>query len=187
MRVEIRNYYDDWMGVKEEALTTIKKNTGKYPDSEWKRGMLLAEHSPIRVGMLRIKIFDIPAWVATHLARHHIGVEKFVSTQRSDRTGVNRDNLPQGALVDMALHLNFQAVINISRKRLCTKASPETREVWQAVLEAIKAYEPELYEASVRECIYRGFCPELSCCGYTSSEQYQEELKQYRRKETKNK
>lgn len=187
MRVEVKDYRDDWMGIKEEALTTIKKNKGKYPDPNWKKGMLLAEHSPVRVGMLRIKVFNIPSWVATHLVRHHVGVEKFVSTQRSDRTGVDRNALPQGALVDISFHMNFQAIINISRKRLCTKASPETREVWQAILEAIKEYEPELYEVAARECVYRGFCPELECCGYANSKQYQEELKQYRRKEVESK
>lgn len=185
MRVEIRSYRDDWQAIKEEALTTIKKNKGKYPEGDWKKGMLLAEHSPIRIGTLRVKVFDIPSWVATHLVRHHVGIEKFVSTQRSDRTGVNRNELPQGALVDVSFHMNFQAVINISRKRLCTQASPETREVWNAILEAIKEFEPELYEASVRECVYRGFCPELKCCGYANSKQYQEELKQYRSKGSK--
>lgn len=30
------------------------------------------------------------SWVSVHFARHHIGWEKFISTQRTDRTNVNR-------------------------------------------------------------------------------------------------
>lgn len=32
----------------------------------------------------------------------------------------------------------------------------------------------------VRECIYRGFCPEMFSCGYHKTEEYQKELKEYR-------
>ena len=71
--------------------------------------------------------------MATHFARHHVGVEKWIKTQRTDRTGIDRDELPQGALVDMELEANAQALINLSRKRLCNQASPETREVMQEI------------------------------------------------------
>jgi thymidylate synthase ThyX len=41
---------------------------------------------------------------------------------------VPRDELPQGSLNDMDMTCNAQAFINISRKRLCSRASKETRE-----------------------------------------------------------
>lgn len=109
------------------------------------------------------------------------GIEKYISTQRSDRTGIDRDKLPQDSLVDMELDLNAQALINISRKRLCNQAHKETKAVWQAILDIIKDEMPELYSVCVPECIYRGFCPEMKCCGYCNTEEYKKRLEEYRK------
>ena len=179
MRVEVRKYVDKWQDIKDVTMTTIGKNTGSYPTSEWKRKLLLSEHSPIREGNIKVKIYDIPYWVSTHLVRHHIGVEKYVSTQRTDRTGIERDDLPQGNLVDLEMSMSFQAVINISKKRCCMCASKETREVWRAVLDAIEEYEPELVSVCVPDCLYRGFCAEMFSCGYSKSDDFNNKLEQY--------
>lgn len=109
------------------------------------------------------------------------GIEKYISTQRNDRTGIDRDKLPQDSLVDMELDLNAQALINISRKRLCNQAHKETKTVWQAILNAIKDEMPMLYSVCVPECIYRGFCPEMRCCGYCNTEEYKKRLAEYRK------
>ena len=180
MRVEVRNYVDYWQDIKNETMTTIGKDKGKYPDSEWKRKLLISEHSPIRIGKIRVKIYDIPYWVVGHLVRHHIGIEKFVSTQRTDRTGIDRAKLPQDNLVDLTLDMNFQAVISISRKRLCYCASKETRDAWMMVLEEIKKYEPELVSCCVSECVYKGWCTEMFPCGYSKTENYTKQLNEYR-------
>ena len=38
---------------------------------------------------------------------------------------------------------------------------------WNEVLLAVKEFEPELYSRCVRECIYRGGCPEYpKSCGW---------------------
>ena len=179
MKAEILNYVDNWQTVKNAAMNTVGKESGKYPDSDWKKRILMAEHSPIRLLTFTVRITDLPYWVSVHLVRHKIGVEHFVKTQRSDRTGVDRSDLPQGALVNHTIHINAQALINISRKRLCSQASPETREAWKAVIEAIRPYEPELASVCVKECIYRGFCPDMTSCGYSESETYRLECEKY--------
>lgn len=173
--VEVIDYEDAWRKVKNAAMNTVGKSVGKYPSSEWKQKILRAEHSPIRLLEFTVRLVDIPYWVSMHLTRHKIGVEHFVSTQRTDRTGVDRSVLPQGALVSHTMRINAQALINISRKRLCAQASPETRRVWHAVLDAIWEHEPELAEVCVRECVYRGFCPEMKTCGYCNSAEYKAE------------
>lgn len=161
-------------------MNTVGKNQGKYPNSEWKRKILLAEHSPIR----RLKFFwrwkDIKSWVSVHIVRHKIGIEHWVSTQRTDRTGINRDELPQGSLVNHSCESDAQALINISRKRLCNCASTETREAWQKVKDKVKESEPELANCMVKECIYRGFCPEIFGCGFDKTEEFQKQLVVYR-------
>jgi hypothetical protein len=139
--------------------------------------MLLAEHSPIRAVTYNITWDKILYWVSTHFARHHIGVEKFVGTQREDRTSKKRD---PNALVPLSLILNCNSIINISRKRLCTKASKETRDAWLAVKLAMLTEDPVVSEVMVAECVYRGFCPEPESCGYYKTELFARELKQYR-------
>ena len=76
---------------------------------------------------------------------------------------------------------NAQAIINISRKRLCSCASKETREAWGQVVEKLKEVDPVLAEVCVPECIYRGFCPEIDrCCGYCFTPLYRSRLQSYR-------
>lgn len=180
MRVEVKWHVDMWQEIKNSAMFTIHKDEGVYPVSEWKRRMLLAEHSPIRSGRLIINVYDIPSFVIGHFVRHNIGFVPFVSTLRSDR--VDYDKVPdRNTLQNVRFDGNFQSFINISRKRLCNCASKETIEVWKAIMEEVKKFEPELYAVCVRECIYRGFCPEYKSCGYHKTDKYKKELKQYRK------
>ena len=135
-----------WKRVLNAARRTIgKKPLNKEPSNSWKAKMLLAEHSPIRLLEYDWSWNTIKQWVTAHLVRHHEGCEKFVHSQRGDRRAIleefgvqTRDELPQGALNDMDMTANAQALINISRKRLCNCASKETREAWQQVKESIK-------------------------------------------------
>ena len=175
-----------WKRALNAARQTIgKEELDKEPTKKWWASILLAEHSPIRLVEYDFKWEDIKMWVTTHLVRHHEGCEKFVHTQREDRRdiGCPRDELPQGELNDMLMPCNAQALINISRKRLCSCASPDTRESWKQVKEAIRKIDPVMADKMVCECQYRGFCPELECCGYVNSKKYQEERETYLKKD----
>ena len=178
-----------WKRVLNAARRTIGKNQlNKEPLDSWKAKMLLAEHSPIRLLEYDWSWGEIRQWVTAHLVRHHEGCEKFVHTQRGDRRKIledygveTRDELPQGALNDMDMTANAQALINISRKRLCNCASKETREAWTQVKEAIAEVDPILASKMVPECLYRGFCPEfMNPCGYSKTEKYKKDLEKYR-------
>ena len=63
-----------------------------------------------------------------HFVRHKHGIEHWISTRRTDRTGIDRNELRQDELVTHEFEANAQAIINISRKRMCFQASKETRE-----------------------------------------------------------
>lgn len=181
MEVKLTNIKGTWEEVVNRARTTVnKEELGKEPSDKFKSKILMAEHSPIRSRIYCFKITNLKSWVATHFVRHHVGVEKWVSTQRSDRTGINRDELPQGQLVTMELEANSQALINISRKRLCNQASQETREVMQKIKEEVSKRDEFMSRVMVKECIYRGFCPEMQPCGYDKTEKFKKELKEYR-------
>lgn len=173
-----------WQRALNAARRTIgKPPIDKIPSQSWEAKMILAEHSPIRLVEYDWTWEDIKQWVTTHLVRHHNGCEKFVHSQRGDRRklDVPRDELPQGSLNDMDMTANVQAIINISRKRLCSCASPETREAWRQVIEEIRKVDPVLADKCVPECLYRGFCPEfMSPCGYSKSKKFGEDLAKYR-------
>jgi len=170
-----------WRDVADAARTTIRRDAGdKEPSTAWKRRILLAEHSPIRQLIFKWKWSGLNYWVSVHFVRHKIGIEHFVSTQRTDRTGTDRDTAPQAALVDHECLANAQTLITISRKRLCSQASPETREAWRLVLDAVAAIEPEVRSVCVPECVYRGFCPEFKSCGYDRTPAFRDALAAYR-------
>lgn len=174
----------NWIRVVNAARRTVgKKSISHEPSGEFKKKILLAEHSPIRLLEYDFTWEDIKQWVTVHLVRHHEGCEKFVHTQREDRRklDVPRDELPQGSLNDMDMTCNAQAFINISRKRLCSCASLETRRAWENVKQYVSTFDPSLASVMVRECVYRGFCPEYGrCCGYVNSLEYKREIAWYR-------
>lgn len=178
-----------WKRALNAARRTIgKEPIDKEPSDSWKAKMLLAEHSPIRLVEYEWTWKDIKQWVTAHLVRHHVGCEKMVHSQREDRRNLteefsinSRDELPQGVLNDMDMSANAQALINISRKRLCNCASKETREAWLQVKEAIRSIDPIMAEKMVPDCLYRGFCPEfMNSCGYVNTDKYKKELEIYR-------
>ena len=181
MKANLLSIKGTWREVADAARTTIGLEAGTgEPSSSWKRRMILAEHSPIRKLHINWKWTDLLWWVQTHFTRHHVGVEWFVSTSRTDRTGIDRSTIGQDAPVNVEGVANPQAIIYISRKRLCNQASKETREAWKAFLETFKESEPELYGACVPDCIYRGWCYEYKSCGYHLTENYKERLVEYR-------
>lgn len=181
MRVSLLGIKGRWRDVADSANTTINREAGeKEPSSNWKRKMLLCEHSPIRQILVKCKWYDLKSWVSVHLVRHKIGIEHWVRTQRTDRTGVDRDELLQSNLVEHEIEANVQAIINISRKRLCQGASKETREAWMALIKEIENKLPEITKVCVPDCIYRGWCYEFKSCGYHQTKDFAEKLKKYR-------
>lgn len=181
--IEWAEYKDEWANVKRAARTTISKDgAGAYPSDSWKKTILLSEHSPIRKIRLSWKWANLKSWVSVHFVRHKFGIEHWVTTQRTDRTGVNRDSSPQNAPVSHECEANAQALIFISRRRLCAQASPETREAWREVKAEIEKKDPVLASVMVPECVYRGFCPEFKSCGYVETDAYKQALTEYRRR-----
>lgn len=166
-KVEIVKDKVDWVEIKNDCRNTVnKKPTDKEPNDNFKWHLIIAEHSPITEARLKFTIKDLKSWVSVHFARHWLGWQKFVSTQRSDRTGVDRDSAPQDTLVTMNIEANAMALINVGRKRLCYQASPETRTVMEDIKKEVTKVEPQIGKAIVPNCIYRGGCPEFKSCGY---------------------
>jgi thymidylate synthase ThyX len=174
---------EDWIIVKNDALKTVRKETETPPNSEWKTRILTSEHSPIRDLIFMWEWIDIPSWVSVHITRHKFGIEHFVTSQRNDRQNdYDRNKAPQDALVNHKVTANAQAIINVSLKRLCKSASPETRHAWRMFLDEIKWVAPELVALCVKPCIYRnGICSEFKKCGFNKSVAFEILVKEYRK------
>ena len=168
MKTTIKNFNVNWLDIKNACRQTVSMGDSRLePTSEWKRKLLICRHSPIRIGSVLWKSEDVPFYVMGHIVRHNVGCTPFVSTSREDRTGIPRNERKQTDFVDMQMIANIEALINISERRLCTCADPITRKYWEAVLEAVKEYDEDIYFACVPQCVRCGGCVEpFSECNF---------------------
>jgi thymidylate synthase ThyX len=169
MKVELRRYpkSEELMWMKECTVGTMGKDAKTPPTSEFVRKLLVARHSPIRELVFSYVIRDVPYWVSVHLVRHHVGFQPYVQSQRNDRQSeYDRNTAPQNQPVTMRVTLNAEALMNLANKRLCAKASPETREVVRQMCDLAEIVLPELHGLLVPACEYNGgVCHEIKPCG----------------------
>lgn len=163
MKTEIIKIKGDWQEVVDDCRTTVgKESLNREPSDDFKVGILISEHSPIRDIIIKWRWRDMPHWVTVHWVRHKW--EKFVRTQRSDRTGVERSKLPQDEPQTFIGEANTQHLIDTHRKRLCYMASPETRYYAEDFKITLRREQPEIADVLVPNCVYRCGCPEMKSC-----------------------
>ena len=180
MKIEITRV-TSWSDVLNAARFTQRKSPmSGEPSVKWKKKIIKAEHSPLRCLMFNIDFYDIPNYTMVHLVRH-VHAQPFVSTSRPDIDGkqLSREEQRKTDPVNMRLFLNAQEIINISKVRLCSKAEDKTREIWREVIKELRKTEPELANACVPSCLYRGFCPEIKSCGLANGELFLQKLINY--------
>ena len=70
------------------------------------------------------------------------------------------------APTDLACLINAEALINMAHKRLCSKASEQTRELMKAIVHEVAQVDPDLAHHMVPMCAYmNGVCREPHGCG----------------------
>ncbi len=84
------------------------------------------------------------------------------------------------APTNLAMLINAEAIMNMSAKRLCTKASAETRTIWQHTLDLIEEVDHDLVKFCKRPCVLQGYCRESKPCGYMMSDAYIFERKSFK-------
>lgn len=201
MKVEITQD-TSWKRALNAARRTAGKSViDKEPSEKWKRMSIMAEHSPIKLVEYTIMFSDLRQWVGVHIIRHE-HLLPYIHSQREDKRDIDgmvekymqiisddikndpdfckRDCIPQGEKNDQDFVVNVQTLINISRKRLCACASKQTRDAWQLVKDTIAEVDPTVAPFMVKNCIYRGFCPEMECCGFYKTARFKSELNEYR-------
>lgn len=173
MKITIKKLVD-WDEVYDSALFTQRKEVlDKKPTSKWKLKTCYASHSILRDLMFSIKIENVESFVISHLIRHKKEyTQPYVQTLREDLTGISNESVTRLTKNGVKFVLNAKSIIDISRVRLCNKASKETILVWKAVLEELKKIEPELVKVCVPQCIEKGFCTEYKTCGFDKSKTF---------------
>lgn len=161
-KTQILEFNVNWNSIKRACMRTIGKEAGnKEPSHEWKRKLLVCQHSPIRKGIVTWKWDDIPYAISTHYCRHHVGCEKFISTSRADRTDVkDRSKRSQMDPVSMEMDANIQSLIDMASRRLCNQADKTTIGYMQDLVSAIKEYDEDIAWALVPSCVRYGGCNE---------------------------
>lgn len=152
-----------WQDVLNDCRMSVNKPPlEKEPSDEFKKEILMAEHTPIRNLCVDWQWPDIPSWCATHFARH--SWYKIISTQRPDKTGKKRGDAD--APVAFKGRQNMQHSIDTARKRLCFTSSDLTRKYEEDYKWTLTQADPFMGNALVPNCIYRGGCPEPTPCGF---------------------
>lgn len=161
IKTEILEYNVNWQSIKRACMRTIGKDAGSgEPPKEWKRKLLICKHSPIRKGWITWKWPEIPYAISTHVVRHHQGIEKYVQTERADRTGIDRKKRSQMDSVSMENDANIDALGTISGRRLCFQADPITRAYWMDLKQTIEKYDEDIAWSMVPQCVRCGGCVE---------------------------
>ena len=158
---EFNYFLDDWRRVKNHCRTTDNKNfTENEATDKFKKLLLISEHSPIRLIEFDWSWRGIPYWVSTEWSRHKF--EKFISTQRDDRLKdeIPRGQKPQEAPVNFDGYANMQNIIDAWRKRMCTCATNEARELAEDFKYELHKTHPLEADVLVPNCMYRCGCPE---------------------------
>lgn len=167
MKVTLLEYPDNyaWEQVKFRAIVTAGKKVLKTPPSEeWKYKILRARHSPIRYMRFCFFIEDIPYWVTGHLCRH-VHAQPYVGSQRNDRQNeYDRNAARQDTPVNMVWDITGEEMMQIANKRLCRKASPETKAVVEEMCRQVISVCPEFEPFLVPMCAYVGECKEMYPC-----------------------
>lgn len=172
MKIELLEYpkENDWFEVKRRCAVTVGLKAVNPPDSEWKRKILEARHSPIRY--LRFSFYlEIPYWVSVHLCRH-IHAQPYVRSQRNDRQDeYDRNAARQDQIVSMIWDMNAEELMVIANKRLCNKASKETRDVVEMMCTQAEIVCSELSGLLVPACLHQGgTCHEMDPCNLCETE-----------------
>ena len=167
MKTRFNHIADDWRRVKNHCRTTVNKAfSSKDATPEFKRRLLISEHTPIRQLTFDWSWVSIPYWVAMEWARHKF--EKWITSQRDDRMkdDIPRAKKPQDAPVQYDGDANMMQLIDAFRKRLCRQATPEARALAEDFKAALHDSHPDESNVLVPHCIYRMGCPEFQECGF---------------------
>jgi peptidyl-prolyl cis-trans isomerase D len=96
------------------------------------------------------------------------GEAQWITSSQYERATLDDNNLK------FINTINAQAVIQISRLRLCNAAWKETVDCWRQILSAINDIDPSVPSWCCPRCVQMGACPERKCCNFIHTDGYEE-------------
>lgn len=155
----------------EEARACIESTMGaEFVANSTLKQIYSWEHSITRSQIFSVQLIDVMSFVSVHLCRH-VTTTPFVRSKRIDRGGNGTED--RYTLVNHRFIANAESLMHIARRRLCFKASKETRDAAIAIKEAVRKVDPDLAHYMVANCRYRGnICPEPKPCGNYKVKRY---------------
>lgn len=106
--------------------------------------------------------------------------DKRLATRLSAEISELPNEFDRYAPTDLSFIVNAEALMNMAHKRLCTKASPETRKLMQMIKHEVNIVDPDLAKHLVPMCVYRnGLCSEPKGCEYCEYDKGENELFEY--------
>ena len=76
-----------------------------------------------------------------------------------------RQVLPNATKTNITMSINLRELMHVSNLRLCTRASLEIRQLFQAIKKEVEQKDERLASLLVPSCEVHGFCVEHKCCG----------------------
>jgi len=117
---------------------------GKEPSLDFKKRLLLSDHSPLREVRLLIEM-DLMNKTQNHVVRHNVGVQWFVSTLRSDIVDSDDLKVHRQTERSLAFSINLSALVGIIRKRTCRVSEDATVRLFQKLTEKVIKLDPKLF------------------------------------------
>ena len=159
LRIKITKHTDI-----QEAYECIKSTSrGEISLKSTLKQIYSWEHSITRSQIFSVQLTDVYTFVSVHLVRH-VTTVPYVTSRRDDRGGDGAED--RFTLLNHRFICNAEALMNMAHRRLCYKASPETRDTMLKIKESIRIVDPDLAYFMIPHCVYRGgICPEPKPCG----------------------
>lgn len=98
----------------------------------------------------------------------------------ADKVDALPERFDRLAPTSMALLVNAEEIINISKARLCNKASLETRSIWREVLMELEKIDPDIVKLCQKPCVLTGVCREMKPCGFLDTREYENRRNEYK-------
>lgn len=98
----------------------------------------------------------------------------------ADEVDALPDKFDRYAPTDFGFLISAEGLMILAGKRLCAKASKETREVVQTICELVEECDPDLYSYLVKPCVATGICRESKPCGFMASDAYRAQRRFYK-------
>ena len=163
----------DWLTVA-DAYQTVRNRSNEIDTGPgWRRMMLMEEHPSVNMIIFNFRWDWVPSWIILHNVRNFQNIHWFYWCAPNHERWLRFPSVPlEGQCTALDL-------IRASRLALCKNTPKEVRDYWYMLKKEIARYQPEIADAMVQECVFRGFCPKINTCAFSQSTTFRRHREKY--------